>query len=94
MSPLPMLDTTIVLTLYLSMVRDMMTIYNLKVGTVGAGYILFHAISQAYIAGELQDLMESFADSLNDVIVDHVGQVATTITKVVGAKAGEGVANC
>lgn len=92
-SPLPMLDTAIVLTLSLSMVRDMMTLYNLKVGAVSAGYILVHAISQAYIAGELQDLSDSFAESLNDVVAGHVGQVASKITTVIGAKAGEGVAN-
>lgn len=92
-SPLPILDTAIVLALSLSMVRDLMTLYNLKVGTVSAGYILFHAIGQAYIAGEIQELTESFADSLNDLVVDHMGQVASTVTKVVGAKAGEGVAN-
>ena len=92
-SPLPILDTAIVLALSLSMVRDLMTLYNLKLGTMSAGYILFHAIGQAYIAGEIQELTESFADSLNDLVVDHMGQVATTVSKVVGAKAGEGVAN-
>lgn len=92
-SPLAVLDTAIVLALSLSMVRDLMTLYNLKLGAVSSGYILFRAIGQAYIAGEIQELTESFADSLNDLIVDHMGPVATKVTKVVGTKAGEGVAN-
>ncbi|NCP01847.1 MAG: DUF697 domain-containing protein [Deltaproteobacteria bacterium] len=75
------------------MVRDMMTLYNLRVSNLGTGFILFHAISQAYIAGELQDLTESFAESLNDLVVSHFGQVGSKIAKVVGSKAVEGVAN-
>ncbi len=92
-SPLPMLDTVIVLGLSLAMVKDMMTLYNLKFGTVAAAYVLVHAIGQAYIAGELQDISESFVDSLNDTVADHVGQVASTITTAIGSKTGEGVAN-
>ena len=92
-SPLPLLDNTIVLALSLSMVRDMMTLYNLRMGVGGASQILLRAIGQAYIAGELQDISEGLAESLGDMIGEQTSQVAGAVAKMVGSKVAEGTAN-
>ena len=92
-SPLPILDNTIVLALSLSMVRDLMTLYNLRMGAAGTGQILLRAIGQAYIAGELQDISEGLAESLGDMIGEQTGQVAGAVAKMAGSKIAEGTAN-
>ena len=63
-SPLSLLDNVIVLSLSLLMVKDLMILYNLRMNLTGSGYILLQAIGQTYIAGELQDMTESLAESI------------------------------
>jgi len=92
-SPLSLLDNAIVLSLNLLMVKDFMTLYNLRMNLTGAGYILLQAIGQTYIAGELQDMTESLADSIRDMLNDHVASLAAGVAGIVLAKTGEGLAN-
>ncbi len=92
-SPMPLLDNAIVLTLSLAMVRDLMALYNLRGGKGASAQILIRAIAQAYLAGEFQDLNEALADSVFENIGDQVGQVIAGITKFVGSKVGEGLVN-
>ena len=92
-SPLPILDITIVLALSLSMVRDLMILYNLKMTTAGAGKVLLQAIAQVYLAGLAQDLATNLTDSFFDLVAGHLGQTTAKMGKIVGSKVGEGVAN-
>lgn len=92
-SPLPLLDNAIILTLSLSMVRDLMVLYNLRMSIAGASQILIRSIGQAYIAGEIQDISETLFESLGDMIGEQTGQFTAKGGKILGSKAGEGLAN-
>ena len=92
-SPMPLLDNAIVLTLSLAMVKDLMTIYNLRTSGSASAHILLKAIVQAYVAGEMQGLTEAAAELGADVIGEQVGQISGKLTEMIGSKTGEGVVN-
>ena len=92
-SPLPILDNAIVLTISLSMVKDLVVIYQLRVGRGAIGLVLLRVVGQAYLAGEIQELTEALSESAVEGLSEHVGQVTAKITGLLGSKTGEGLVN-
>ena len=74
-------------------VKDLMTLYNLRTSGRTTGQILVRVIAQAYLAGEMQDVSETFVGTMADGIKEHVGNIGAGLLKFVGSKIGEGVVN-
>lgn len=92
-SPLPLLDSAIVLTMNLLMIKDLMILYNLRASNGGATNLLLRCVGHVYIAGEMQGLSESVADTFFQDFNGQLTQFGADILKKAGSKIGEGAAN-
>lgn len=91
-SPFPLLDNLIILHTSLSMLGDLMRLYNLRVGAASTVWVLARVIGQAYLAGEMQGITEAIADAVPEYGGELGGQLLN-LAKKVGSKVGEGAIN-
>lgn len=95
-SPFPLLDRLIVLSLTLAMIKDVFSIYNLKLGKLDSMKLFALSISGVYLSG----LAQEGANSLTENLVDSdfasqmgVDFLSSSVGKLVLSKVGEGSSN-
>ncbi len=92
-SPVGLIDQVIVLYGSLAMIRDILTIYNLRPAFGQSALMLSRAIIQAYLSGMLGDVAENGIESLSDSYQEWSGELLagslTSSLKTIFSKTAE-----
>lgn len=97
-SPLPLLDSVLVLGISLKMLKDLCTIYNVRATKTGCLVLLNRAVVAAFIAGVAEDATEvaggMAAEELSQALGEStVNSLGARMAGVVAPKLGEGAIN-
>ncbi len=97
-SPLPLLDSALVLGIAFKMLKDLCFIYNVRAGRSGSLVLLNRAIVAAFIAGVAEDAMDVAGGVAAEELSVMVGEgalasVGAKAAGVVAPKLGEGAVN-
>lgn len=96
-SPIAMVDQMIVLYGCSGVVKDLLTIYQLRPAFGQTAVILSRGVVQTYLSGMVEDAMEPLADMGADSLSEFAGEGASILTgtvgRAVGAKAAEAALN-
>lgn len=97
-SPLPLLDSALVLGISMKMMKDLCTIYNVRSTRTGSLVLLNKAIVAAFIAGVAEDATEVAGGLAAEELSQMVGEstlnsLGARVAGVVAPKLGEGAIN-
>lgn len=97
-SPLPLLDSALVLGISLKMLRDLCVLYNVRASRTGCLVLFCKAVGVAFIAGVAEDGVEAAggvaAEELSQVIGEGaVNSMGARMAGIVAPKLGEGAIN-
>ena len=96
-SPVTIIDQTVVLYSCVALIKDLMFIYNLRPAFGQTAVILSRAILNTYLSGMLEEVTEKAADTLSDSISEWSGDMAgvlgSGLGRAIGTKTTEAMLN-
>ncbi|MCL2001481.1 MAG: DUF697 domain-containing protein [Planctomycetes bacterium] len=97
-SPIPLLDAVLIISISLKMIRDVAVLYNARAGGMSALVLLNRAIFAAFIAGITEEAMEKAGEMLGKEFSGVLGESAlgafgAGAMRLIGPKLGEGAIN-
>lgn len=93
-SPLPLLDSLLVLGISLKLIKDLCAIYNVRSSRSGSLVLLTRAVTTAFIAGVAENVTEDAATEISAMAADTtLGAMGARLAGFIGPKLGEGAIN-
>ncbi len=96
-SPVTIIDQTVVLYSCVALIKDLMFIYHLRPAFGQTAVILSRAILNTYLSGMLEEVTEKAADTVADSINEWSGEMAgvlgSGLGRAIGAKTTEAMLN-
>jgi uncharacterized membrane protein YcjF (UPF0283 family) len=86
LSPNPTVDQIIVITACLSIIHDLLQIYQVTPATGQSLVILSRAITLSYIGGNIQDWAKTTTDTAGTVLKTGIDKITADLTKIFGTK--------
>lgn len=93
-SPLPLLDSILVLGISLKLIKDLCTFYNVRSSRSGSLVLLTRAVTAAFIAGVAENVTEAASEEISSLAADTtLGAMGARMAGIIGPKLGEGAVN-
>lgn len=86
-------DRVIVLTMTITMMRDLMRLYGLKPSMPATLGLLAAAFSHAYLAANIEETTKAVVDNMQESLLDAMGYAAGTVVQVALPKGAEALVN-